>query len=176
MSFCLMPWNLNPCFPLVIPSGPRDSHRDLAQPPGSGSYTAWMDVLQLQDHKDWGWLSAATWQDLAGFAAFWTSLNSSLGCFKPPLSPHSALPGLHKMQLSLLPASVPTRRWEKNHIWYNNNHNVGIFWKQSICKIRHFLGKPQDSLKFGNIYTVCFVFCPDTELRVEVEVSWASVT
>lgn len=106
MSFCLMPWNLNPCFPLVIPSGPRDSLR---------TWPSCLDLVQALP----GWTdsssrlvgtgadSAATWQELAGFAAFWTSLNSSLGCFKPPSSLHSALPGLwDKTQLSILPAST----------------------------------------------------------------------
>lgn len=82
-----MPWNLNPCFPLVIPSGPRDSLGDLAQSPGSGSGAAWMDGLQLPACRDWGGLSTATWQGLASFAAFWTSLNSSLGGPQPFLAP-----------------------------------------------------------------------------------------
>lgn len=57
---------------------------------------------------------------------------------------------------------------KNNHIWYNNNHNAGIFWKQSICKSRHFLGTPEDGLKFGNIYTASFVLCIGAELREEV--------
>lgn len=38
--------------------------------------------------------SAATWQDLASFAAFCTSLNSSLGGLRTSLAPCSALSGL----------------------------------------------------------------------------------
>lgn len=51
-----MPWNLNPCFPLVIPSGPRDRLRVLAQSPGSGSGTTCVDLLLLLACRDWGWL------------------------------------------------------------------------------------------------------------------------
>lgn len=55
-AFSIMHWNLNLCFPLVIPSGPRDSLRDLAKSPGSDSGATWVDLLQLPACRDWGWL------------------------------------------------------------------------------------------------------------------------
>lgn len=157
MSFCLMPWNLNPCFPLVIPSGPRDSLGDLAHLPGSGSGTAWMDGLQLLACRDWGWLCSHL-ASLAGFAAFCTSLNSSVGGLRPSLAPRSALPGLQDdMGYPFFLPSVPHSRWEKYHICNNNNHIAGIFQNQSIFKIRDFLGKPHYRLKHRNVCITCFL-------------------
>lgn len=52
LSFSILPWCLNPSFPLVIPSGPGDSLRDLAQSPGSDSGSAWVDLLQLLACRD----------------------------------------------------------------------------------------------------------------------------
>lgn len=52
LSFSILPWSLNPSFPLVIPSGPGDSLRDLAQSPGSDSDSTWVDLLQLLACRD----------------------------------------------------------------------------------------------------------------------------
>lgn len=82
LNFSFMPWNLNPRFPLVIPSGLRDSLRDLAQSLGSGSGVPGREGSSF-------WLVgtradfAATWHTLASSAAFWSPLTSSLQGLRP---------------------------------------------------------------------------------------------
>jgi hypothetical protein len=97
LDFSVMPWNLNPCFPLVIPSGPRDTPGDLAQSPrwtGSSSQL-------VGSEADF----AATWQALASFAAFWSPLTSSLGDLRPFL-PHNAALAAYEMKSSC-PFCIP---------------------------------------------------------------------
>lgn len=157
MSFCLMPWNLNPCFPLVIPSGPRDSLGDLAHLPGSGSGAAWMDGLQHPACRDWGWLCShlASLGPLCSLLHFPEQLR---GGPQALLSSRSALPELQDdMGYPFFQPGAPHSRWEKYHICNNNNHIAGTFQNQSIFKIRDFLGKPHYRLKHTNVCIMCFL-------------------
>lgn len=56
LNFSFMPWNLNPCSPLVIPSGLRDSLRDFGPVTWISLRGAWTGGLQLLACRDWGWL------------------------------------------------------------------------------------------------------------------------